>query len=42
MTITINIHVLDKKTEVVDVIIVIYYGPRGWVGVRGDWKVRGG
>jgi hypothetical protein len=32
----------DKKTEVADIVIVKYYGPRGWGGVRGDWKVKGG
>ncbi len=31
-----------KKTEIVDVVIVTQYGPKGWEGVRGDWKVRGG
>ncbi len=36
----------DKKTEIVDVIIVIQYiyvlWLKGWEGVRGDWRVRGG
>jgi hypothetical protein len=31
-----------KKTEIVDVFIVTQYGPKGWEGVRWDWKVRGG
>jgi hypothetical protein len=29
-------------TEIVDVVIVILYGPKGWEGVRGDWKIKGG
>jgi hypothetical protein len=31
-----------KKTEIVDVVVIIQYWPRGCEGVRGDWKVRVG
>jgi hypothetical protein len=29
-----------KKTDIVDVVIVIKYGLRGWVKVRGNRKIR--
>jgi hypothetical protein len=38
-----TVPVPDKKTEIVDVVIVIWHGPEVWEEVRGgDWKVREG
>jgi hypothetical protein len=35
-----TVTVLDQETKIVDVVVVIKFGPSGWEGVRGDWKVR--